>query len=248
MNNYPDNMIEVKNVTKRFGHKTALHRINLFLKKGDFLALLGPNGAGKTTLIQILSSLMRPTTGDLRIAGHDARKESEELRRIIGVVSHHTFLYDHLTADENLKFYGLMYDVKNLRERIEELLERVGLRDRRHERVHTFSRGMQQRLSIARAVLHDPSLLLLDEPYASLDREGVKIMKKILEGHRERGLTTVMTSHDLERALELCNRVAILRSGVMVFDQEISRIARTDFQHLYFSYAESREESFRSWT
>lgn len=248
MNDRPEDTIEVRDVTKRFGHKTALYRINLFLKKGDFLALLGPNGAGKTTLIQILSSLMRPTTGDLWIAGHDVGKKGEELRRIIGVISHHTFLYDHLTAYENLIFYGLMYDVKNLSEKIEGLLERVGLRDRRHERVHTFSRGMQQRLSIARAVLHNPSILLLDEPYAGLDRKGGEMIKEILEDHRKRGCTIVMTSHDLERAVELCNRVAILRSGVMVFDQEVSRIARSDFQHLYSNYAELREDSIRSWT
>ena len=235
-------------LTKRFGYKKALNQVNLTVKKGEFLALFGPNGAGKTTLIRILSSLMRPTSGEVVVAGYDARNEGEDLRRIIGVISHNTFLYDNLTAFENLKFYGRMYDVKDLKERIEEVLELVGLKERMHERVQTFSRGMQQRLSVARAILHGPAILLLDEPFVGLDQNGLETLKGILEGFREGGKTTVMTSHDLERGLEMCSRVAILNSGVMVYDEDISRIVRDDFQHIYSDYTEAEGLPHRrSW-
>jgi len=234
-----DYVIEVRALTKRFGYKKALNQVNLTVKKGEFLALFGPNGAGKTTLIRILSSLMRPTSGEVLVAGYDAKSEGEDLRRIIGVISHNTFLYDNLTAFENLKFYGRMYDVKGLKERIEEVLELVGLKERMHERVQTFSRGMQQRLSIARAILHEPSILLLDEPFVGLDQNGLETLKGVLEGFREAGKTTVMTSHDLERGLEMCSRVTILHSGVIVYSEDISRTVRDDFQHTYSDYTEA---------
>ena len=233
-----DYVIEVRALTKRFGYKKALNRVNLSVKKGEFLVLFGPNGAGKTTLIRVLSSLMRPTSGEALVGGYDARSEGEDVRRIIGVISHNPFLYDTLSAFENLKFYGRMYDVKNLKERIEEVLQLVGLRDRMHDRVHTFSRGMQQRLSVARAIMHEPAILLLDEPFVGLDQNGMETLKEILEGFRERGKTTIMASHDLERGLEMCNRAAILHSGVLVYSEDISRIVRSDFHDIYSDYTE----------
>jgi heme ABC exporter ATP-binding subunit CcmA len=225
--------IAVRALTKQFGYKKVLNQVNLTVKKGEFLALFGPNGAGKTTLIRIISSLVRPTSGAVLVAGYDAKSEGEDLRRIIGVISHNTFLYDSLTAFENLKFYGRMYDVKGLKERIEEVLELVGLKERMHERVQTFSRGMQQRLSIARAILHEPAILLLDEPHAGLDQNGMEVFKGILEGFRKGGKTTIMTSHDLERGLEMCSRVAILHSGVIVYSEDITSIVMGDFQNIY---------------
>ncbi len=234
-----DYVIEVRALTKRFGYKRALNGVDLRLKRGECLALFGPNGAGKTTLIRILSSLMRPTSGEVLVAGYDAKSEGEDLRRIIGVISHNTFLYDNLTAFENLKFYGRMYDVKNLKESIEEVLELVGLKERMHERVQTFSRGMLQRLSIARAILHEPAILLLDEPYAGLDQNGMETLKGILEGFKEGGKTTVMTSHDLERGLQMCSRVAIIHSGVIVYSEDTSRIVIGDFQNIYSHYTEA---------
>jgi len=234
-----DHVITVRGLTKRFGYKKALNQVNLGVKKGEFLALFGPNGAGKTTLIRILSSLMRPTSGDVLVAGYDSRSEGEDLRRIIGVISHSTFLYDNLTAFENLKFYGRMYDVKDLKERIEEVLEMVGLRDRINDSVQTFSRGMQQRLSVARAILHQPDVLLLDEPFVGLDQNGLEALKGILEGFREGGKTAVMTSHNLERGLEMSSRVAILHSGVIVYDEDISSIVRDEFRTIYSGYTEA---------
>ncbi len=235
-------------MTKQFGYKKVLNQVNLTVKKGEFVALFGPNGAGKTTLIRILSSLMRPTSGGVLVGGYDPRNEGEELRRVIGVISHNTFLYDSLTAFENLKFYGRMYDVKGLEERIEEVLELVGLRERIHERVQTFSRGMQQRLSIARAILHEPAVLLLDEPYAGLDQNGMEVFKGILEGFRDGGKTTIMTSHDLQRGLEMCSRVAILHSGVIVYSEDIASVVTSDFQNIYSHYTKAGGLGLRrSW-
>lgn len=231
--------IEVRALTKRFGYKRALNGVNLSLNGGECLAIFGPNGAGKTTLIRILSSLMRPTSGEVIVGGYDAKSEGEDLRRIIGVISHNTFLYDNLTAFENLRFYGRMYGVQGLEERIEEVLGLAGLRGQRHERVQTFSRGMQQRLSVARAILHEPAILLLDEPYTGLDQNGIQRLKGILGGFRDRGKTMIMTSHDLQRGLEMCSRVAILHSGVIVYNEDISRIVRKDFQEIYSHHTEA---------
>ncbi len=227
-------------MTKCFGYKKALNRINLFLKKGECLAIFGPNGAGKTTLIHILSSLMRPTSGQVMIYGYDLQRDGEEVRKRIGVISHQTFLYDELTVFENLKFYGRMYDVNEANKRIEEVLERVGLSDCKSDQVQTLSRGMKQRLSLARAILHKPSILLLDEPYAGLDQNGKESLKGILEDFIESGGTTIMTSHDLERALEVCSQVAIMSFGIIVFTEDISRIKRCEFQNLYFNFTERR--------
>ncbi len=171
-----------------------MRNVDLLLRSGDFLALFGHNGAGKTTLIHILSSLILPTSGTVRIAGFDSQDNREALRKVIGVISHHTFLYNNLTAFENLKFYGTMYEVTNLNDKIEEVLELVGLPEYVNDQVHTFSRGMQQRLSVARAILHDPMVLFLDEPYTGLDQHGAEILKRLLGEFRDRGKTIVMTS------------------------------------------------------
>jgi heme ABC exporter ATP-binding subunit CcmA len=226
-------VICVEKLGKKFGHKTALRKIDLSLKKGDFLALFGPNGAGKTTLIQILSSLMRPSAGRATVLGLDTCTDREALCRIIGVISHNPFLYDNLTAFENLKFYGKMYDVAKLIEKIEVLIEMVGLSEYMHERVQTFSRGMQQRLSVARAIIHDPMILFLDEPFTGLDQQGAENLKQLLRQFQNQGKTMIMTSHDLTKGLELCNRTAILKSGSVVHEDDISKIGLSDFKHTY---------------
>ncbi|MEE9192721.1 MAG: ABC transporter ATP-binding protein, partial [Candidatus Aerophobetes bacterium] len=138
-------MVEVKGIGKSFGNIHALRGIDLKVRKGEFLIIIGPNGAGKTTLIKILSTLMKPTSGEGRIVGFDLRKEEEDLRRNIGMLSHYTFLYENLTAYENLKFYGRLYEVKNIEKEIRRVIEEVGLETRLHDTVRTFSRGMKQR-------------------------------------------------------------------------------------------------------
>jgi heme exporter protein A len=228
-------IIEVKELVKKFGFKTVLRKVDLSLEKGDFLALFGHNGAGKTTLIRILCSLMRPTSGEIRIAGLDPHEDREALCKTIGIISHRTFLYQNLSAFENLKFYGRMYDVPDLQERNEALLDLVGLTKYRNDPVNTFSRGMQQRLSVARAIIHDPHILFLDEPYTGLDQHGAEDLKKLLKNFRNQGKTILMTSHNIDRGLELCNQSAILKSGRLVFKEEISRIMKDDFKQLYFN-------------
>jgi len=235
-----DYIIEAKGVKKEFGFKAVLKGIDLQLKEGDFLTLFGPNGAGKTTFIQILCSLMLPSSGTVCIVGFDPRSDREALCEVIGFVSHHTFLYPNLSAFENLKFYGTMYNVPALGEKIEKLLELVGLADFPNDQVQTFSRGMQQRLSLARAVIHDPVVLFLDEPYTGLDQLGAEDLKQILVEFRDKGKTIVMISHNLDRGLELCNRVAILRSGRVVYHEEISKTEIVDFKPIYFKYIEKR--------
>lgn len=235
MNSYqkPEYDIEASGLSKRFGHKIALRNVDIFLKKGDALALFGPNGAGKTTLIQILCSLLSPTSGRVRIAGHEARHDREALHKIIGFISHQTFLYPHLTAYENLKFYGTMYEVDRLNDRITEVLDLVGLIDSKNEVVQTFSRGMQQRLSVARAIIHDPVILFLDEPFTGLDPQGSEDFKKLILQFRRRGKTVIMASHHLQIGLELCGQAAILKAGTIVYFEDVAHIPKNDFKWIY---------------
>jgi len=228
-----DYIIEVRGLVKKFGFKTALRKVDLFLKEGDCLALFGPNGAGKTTLIQILCSLMRPTSGNVVIAEFDTRYDCEALHKLIGVIAHDTFLYDNLTAAENLIFYGKMYNVPRLNEKIEELIKLVGLSEHVNDQVQTFSRGMKQRLSVARAIIHEPIMLFLDEPYTGLDQQGTEDLKQLLLKFRNRGKTIVLTSHNLSRGLELCNQVAILKSGALIYQEDITKINKDDFKQIY---------------
>jgi ABC-type multidrug transport system ATPase subunit len=228
-----DYIIETERLEKKFGFKTVLRKVDLFLKKGDFLTLFGPNGAGKTTLIHILSTVMLPTSGTARIAGFDTRYDREAISKVIGVISHDTFLYSNLTAYENLKFYGMMYGVLPLNQKIEQSIEWVGLSQYMNDRVQTFSRGMQQRLSVARAMIHDPLILFLDEPYTGLDQHGAEHLKQILQEFRSQKKTIIMTSHDIDRGLELCNRTAILNSGTFVYEEEISKLSKGDFKQTY---------------
>ncbi len=231
-------MIEVRGLTKSFGHQQALRGVNLDLAEGQFLTLFGPNGAGKTTLINILSTLSRPTSGRVRVNGVDLRAGATDLRRHIGLVSHHTLLYDDLTPDENLRFYGRMYDVPRLPARIDAVLERVGLIHRRHDPVRTFSRGMQQRLSIARAILHDPAVMLLDEPYTGLDQHAAEMLRQVLQSIATEGRTVLMTTHNLERGLEMCDRVAILVKGRIVYQARRDEVDASRFRETYYRHVE----------
>jgi heme exporter protein A len=176
---------------------------------------------------------MKPTSGEGRIAGFDLRKEEEALRKNIGILSHYTFLYENLTAHENLKFYGGLYEVENIEKEIKRVIEEVGLETRLYDTVRTFSRGMKQRLSIARSIIHDPSLLLLDEPYTGLDQWSNKRFKNILRGFHEEGKTIIMTTHNLSSSLELGDRVLILSSGKILHEQEVSGIDLEELERLY---------------
>src|ERR671918_350709 len=208
-------MITVKKLVKRFGLKTILRGVDFDVQPGEFVALLGPNGAGKTTFLRILASLSRPSLGEVNIAGYKLPREAAQVRARLGVVSHLPLLYDDLTAEENLRFYARMYNIPNTVLRITEVLEMVGLEARRRDLVRTFSRGMQQRLAIGRAVLHDPDVVLFDEPYTGLDQDASSMLDEVLKTVAAKGQTVVMTSHDLSRAEDLATRFDILSRGVV---------------------------------
>lgn len=208
-------MIEVRKLVKRFGLKTILRSVDFQVQPGEFVALLGPNGAGKTTFLRILASLSRPALGEVHIAGYRLPEQAASVRRRLGVVSHLPLLYGDLTAEENLQFFGRMYGVVNLEDRITEVLDLVGLQARRRDLVRTFSRGMQQRLAIGRAVLHDPDVMLFDEPHTGLDQEASAMLDRVLREVAARGRTVVMTSHDLARSGDLASRFDILSRGAI---------------------------------
>ena len=208
-------MIEVKKLIKRFGLKTILRGLDFSVESGEFVALLGPNGAGKTTFLRVLATLSRPSMGQVKVAGHQLPDEAAHVRAKLGVVSHMPLLYPDLTAEENLRFYGRMYGIGNMEARITEVLGMVGLENRRKDLVRTFSRGMQQRLAIGRAVIHDPEVMLFDEPYTGLDQDASEMLDDVLRSVAAEGRTVVMTSHDLVRAEDLATRFDILSRGVI---------------------------------
>ena len=209
------NMIEVKKLVKRFGLKTILRGLDFHVEPGEFVALLGPNGAGKTTFLRILASLSRPSMGQVQVAGYHLPDQAAQVRARLGVVSHLPLLYGDLTAEENLEFYARMYGILNYPSRITEVLNMIGLEPRRKDLVRTFSRGMQQRLAIGRAVLHNPDVMLFDEPYTGLDQDASSMLDDVLRSVAAEGRTVVMTSHDLARAEDLGTRFDVLSRGVI---------------------------------
>ncbi|HEX7973420.1 MAG TPA: heme ABC exporter ATP-binding protein CcmA [Anaerolineales bacterium] len=236
-------MIEVRKLTKRFGIKTVLRGLDFRVEAGEFVALLGPNGAGKTTFLRILASLSRPALGEVRIAGYRLPEQASAVRRRLGVVSHLPLLYGDLTAEENLRFYGKIYGVANLDARIGEVLELVGLAPRRRDLVRTFSRGMQQRLAIGRAVFHDPEVMLFDEPHTGLDQDASVMLDNVLREVAARGRTVVMTSHDLARTADLASRFDVLSHGVIAASIQRSRIDPNDLLAFYRQALERQEKS-----
>jgi len=228
--------IEAKGLSKSFGGLFALKGIDLSVNEGECVALFGPNGAGKTTLIKVLTTLSRPANGKVLIAGEDIKKNAVAVRRRIGVVSHQTFLYDNLTAYENLKFYGKMYDVPDLEQRIVEVITKVGLESRLRDRVGIFSRGMQQRLSIARAILHDPPIMLLDEPETGLDEQARSTLSELLKTLVAGNRTVLLTTHNLEWGFGLADRLAILVKGKIVYEDSKQSLDLTTFRETYNRY------------
>jgi len=205
--------IDVKNLTKSFDNHLALDGIDLTVEPGETLAIFGPNGAGKTTLIKILASIMKPSAGEVFINGFDIKHNAEDVRSQIGIVSHQTFLYNNLTAYENLLFYSRMYDVADFKQRIYQVVSMVGMQLRMHDGISTLSRGMQQRLSIARCLIHKPSIILLDEPETGLDQQAISMLWGALKEDGVKKRTIVFTSHSLERGLNACDKLIILNKG-----------------------------------
>jgi len=224
-------------LSKSFGRKKVLDKLSLDVSEGQFLTIFGPNGAGKTTLIRILSTLLRPTSGEFFVNGHNSKEEAIEIRKSIGVISHSPFLYDELTAYENLTFFGSIYNLApgKLEQRVKELLRQVGLQFRMYDRVDTFSRGMKQRLSIARAIIHRPKILFLDEPYTGLDHNASRLLNHILNDFIRDSGTIIMATHDFDRGLRISDRVLILVKGKIKRDLQTKDLDIKKFKNIYQS-------------
>ena len=226
------NAIETKKLTKVFGDRKALDKVSIEVPEGAFLSIFGPNGAGKTTLVRTLATLSRATSGTALVAGFDAKEEPDKVREHIGLISHNPMLYPDLTAMENLMFTAQLYGVVNAEERVRELLRAVELGHRRFDVVRTFSRGMTQRLSIARALMNDPDVVFLDEPYAGLDPHAVEIFDGLIEQLRD-GRTFIMVSHDLQKGFDVCTHALVLARGRVVSYAPKEDIDFEQFRQLY---------------
>ncbi len=198
-------------VERRFSHMRVLRGLDLELERGRTLSIFGSNGAGKTTFLNILAGLLRPDRGSVELFG-ETLPGSAELRRRIGVVGHEAFVYGDMSAYENLEYYSRLYKVEKTG-RVEAILDEVGLRAAAKRPARTYSRGMLQRLALARAVLHEPELLLLDEPFTGLDPVGARLLSTLIGGLHEQGVTIILTVHDFERGLEVADDVVVLHRG-----------------------------------
>ena len=226
------NALEVRGLSKAFGTRKALDDVSFALPEGAFLSIFGPNGAGKTTLLRVLSTLARPSVGGANVCGIDLKEKPDEVRELIGMISHAPMLYPDLTAEENLLLYAQLYGVENPKARVGELLEAVGLAHRRLDQVRTFSRGMTQRVSIARALVHDPKVVFLDEPYSGLDPHAVDIFDALIESVRG-DRTFVMVSHDLAKGFAMCTHALVLARGKVVTFAPRVDLDYGDFSRLY---------------
>ena len=230
---------EAKKINKYFGRLKVLSGINLKLKPGEFITIFGSNGAGKTTFLKIIVMLLKPNSGNIDLNGVNVNNNPEKFRKDIGFISHNTFLYNELTASENLKFFGKLYNVENCEERINYTLEKVGLQHRKDDIVRNFSRGMQQRLTIARAFLHNPLLLLLDEPYTGLDQKASTILNQILNSYHSEGKIAIITTHNIAHGMEIADRIAVLNNGSLVYENRKEMINVDEFKNVYMKIVSS---------
>ncbi len=226
-------MIEITGLTKTYGLMPVLRGVNLRVGTGEFVTLVGANGAGKSTLLRIVATLAKPSAGSVTIGGWPLPQQAHRVRKHIGLVSHNSLLYRDLSAEENLLFFARLYGVENRDETVTAALKRVGLAARRRDAVRTFSRGMTQRLTIARATLHQPDVLLLDEPYTGLDQDASKLLDELLLREKEFGRTILLITHNLLRGYGLSDRVAILNRGKIVREVAAAALSDSAFIELY---------------
>lgn len=212
------NMIEVKNLVKRYGDKEVVSGLNFTIEKGEVFGLLGPNGAGKSTSISMISGLLKPTSGEIYIGGINIATNPKAAKRKIGVVPQDIALYPTLSAEENLKFWGKMYNIKGskLKERVEEVLKIANLADKRKERIDSFSGGMKRRINIAAALLHEPDVLIMDEPTVGIDPQSRNHILETVKKLNEEGMTIIYTSHYMEEVEYLCSKIAIVDKGKII--------------------------------
>ena len=226
--------IKTKKLSKVFGNRRAVDNVSIEVPQGAFLSIFGPNGAGTTTRLRVLSTLSRAPSGSATLMGVDLKEDPDKARDHIGLISHNSMLYPDLTAEQNLMIYARLYGVVDPEARVLELLEAVELKHRRLDVVRTFSRGMTQRLSIARALIHDPDVVFLDEPYSGLDPHAVEIFDDLIDQQRE-GRTFVMVSHDLQKGFAMCTHALVLAKGKVVAFDEKDAFDFDEFSTLYRS-------------
>lgn len=214
-------MIRVENVSKKIGSKIVLENINLSVEKGKILGLVGPNGAGKTTLLSVLSTTLTPDEGDIWVADHSLEKEIKEIRKKIGYVPQEIALYPSLSLKDNLTFWAKLTQVKNRKSRIKEVVELLGLEDYLHEKVERLSGGYKRRVNIAVALLHQPQVLIMDEPTVGMDLYSKRELLPFLKSLTENGTIVIYTSHDVEELLYLSDRIAMLEQGHLVFEGSV---------------------------
>jgi ABC-type multidrug transport system, ATPase component len=219
-------MIDLKNLTRKFGNLTAVQDLSLNINDGEVFGILGPNGAGKTTTIRMLCCLIKKTSGEAHIGEYsiDNKEDALKIRKVIGFLPENVGLYENLSAYANLDFYGKLYDIpeNKRKENIEHLLKRLGLWERRHDGVGGFSKGMKQKIAIARALIHDPEVIFLDEPTANLDPEASKTVRDFILQLKQEERTIIINTHNLGEAERLCDRLAIVKNRLITVDSPIN--------------------------
>jgi heme exporter protein A len=233
----PAARVAIENLSMAFETRRVLDKINLNIPPAQALCLCGINGAGKSTLLRIIAGLLHPTDGTVNVDGLSVKKHPEATKAAIGVISHQSMLYPDLTVAENLLFTARLYGVPKRKERVQALLEDVKLAPYRHDRTAILSRGMLQRLAIARAIVHQPKILLADEPFTGLDLTSGRHLVNILQNFTKAGGSVIMTTHEINFGLECCQRLVVLDKGRLIFDADRDKIDRQRFAHDYLTYA-----------
>lgn len=236
-------VIEAGQLVRRYGRLVALDRVSLTVAPGESVALFGPNGAGKSTLLRILATLLRPTAGDLALFGRRGAGARRPARRRIGFLAHESFLYPDLTPAQNLGFYARLYGVAEPRRRVAELLDAVGVVGWAHRPLRTLSRGLEQRCAVARVLLHEPDLILLDEPFTGLDADGVAMLLGVLHDAVGRGSAVLLSTHDVDLGLAIARRAVLLQRGRKVWDDAVGPAARGAFDTAYAGIFAGRARS-----
>lgn len=226
-------VLKASGLVREFGPTRAVNEVSFSLGAGQLMTVFGPNGAGKTTLLRILAGGLKPSRGEVELRGKLLRAGDPDWFRSVGVLSHRSFLYGHLTAEENLRFFGQLFGLTDLKARVPERLEAVGLADRANSPARTLSRGLRQRLALARCLLHDPEFVLLDEPYTGLDAHAAAVLRQVLASLKDGHRTVILVTHNLSQGLELADRVAILVRGRMVYLKDRSEVDADSFESSY---------------
>ena len=237
-------MIRIENLTKEYNGLKVVDRLNLRVEKGEIYGFLGPNGAGKTTTILMLLGILRPTAGRIFISGRELKEDPMVIKKKLGVVPEKQYIYKEMTALEYLDFFGGLYQVKDRGKRIDELLEKLDLSGARNKRLGAFSRGMQQKIGFARAFVHDPEILILDEPISGLDPRGVKQVHDLIAKANNKGKTILISSHLLSEVEKLCTKVGIINKGQLLAEERMDSLKRrlTDVVEMEIELAKMKKE------